>query len=308
MNHSPFRMLTGFARRTLAAVGRGPFSRMALACFRRPEPSAEGIGIHMLVSGSTIHGGMLAAASLELHSGRRWKWFVHSDGSVTDRQAADLCRIFPDIRYIAREEADIRSAEFLRAHPMCLANRSRHNLFLKFLDVAAFAEGPQLMVLDSDVIFFSRPREILEWVDTRSKVARYNEDTREKFCIPRGEIEAALPVVPPPRFNSGLVLMPRDAMNLDLAERLLKIFEDRAHAPQFFEQTLYALMAGVNPEGAAALPRSYEISWGYLRSRGSVCRHYVGEFKHDLLYIEGATTLAMRSALSRLHVRAKQAE
>jgi lysophospholipase L1-like esterase len=43
-----------------------------------------------------------------------------------------------------------------------------------------------------------------------------------------------------------------------------------------------------------ALPPTYEINWGYLRSPGAVCRHYVGAFKHDLLYIEGATVLFFR--------------
>jgi hypothetical protein len=43
-----------------------------------------------------------------------------------------------------------------------------------------------------------------------------------------------------------------------------------------------------------ALPKQYEINWGYLKSRGAVCRHYVGAFKHDLLYIEGASILFLR--------------
>ncbi len=40
-----------------------------------------------------------------------------------------------------------------------------------------------------------------------------------------------------------------------------------------------------------ALPSTYEISWGLFRKPHSICRHYVGAFKHDLLYIEGVTTL-----------------
>jgi hypothetical protein len=293
MHNSPHKLLTGYVRRLLAALGRGPASMVALARFRRGGPVVEGLGIHMLVSERTIHAGMLAAASFELRSGRRWKWFVHGDGTVTDEQSAALRKTLPDVRYIPRGEADARAAEFLSEHPRCLANRSRHNLFLKFLDVAAFATQPRLIVLDSDVIFFRRPEDILDWVDTKSDECRYNEDTREKFCIPRGEIEAELPVRLPPRFNSGLVLMPGSAFDLHLAEKLLTAFEDRAHAPQFFEQTLYALMAGANPAGVRALPRTYEISWGYFRAPGSICRHYVGEFKHDLLYIEGAMILAL---------------
>jgi hypothetical protein len=36
-----------------------------------------------------------------------------------------------------------------------------------------------------------------------------------------------------------------------------------------------------------------------LRAPGSICRHYVGAFKHDLLYIEGAPSLLALLAISR---------
>jgi len=81
------------------------------------------------------------------------------------------------------------------------------------------------------------------------------------------------------------------AMDMDLAEKLLVTFEQTAHHPQFFEQTLYGLMCSALNKGAA-LPRTYNISWGYLADPGSICRHYVGDFKHDLLYFEGAPRLA----------------
>ena len=40
-----------------------------------------------------------------------------------------------------------------------------------------------------------------------------------------------------------------------------------------------------------ALPRTYEISWGFFRQKKSIARHYIGAFKHDVLYIEGPITL-----------------
>ena len=89
---------------------------------------------------------------------------------------------------------------------------------------------------------------------------------------------------------ASAVLMPLAAISLPLAEQLLITFKTTAHHPQFFEQTLYALMASAWNRGGA-LPSTYEISWGFFRKPHSICRHYVGAFKHDLLYIEGVTTL-----------------
>ena len=50
---------------------------------------------------------------------------------------------------------------------------------------------------------------------------------------------------------------------------------------------------------AGCFPATYNISWGYLRAPGSICRHYVGTFKHDLLYIEGAPSLLALLAISK---------
>lgn len=292
--------LRAAGRVALARLGRGPISSMAFALFRRPERREESVSVHMLVSEKTWHAGILAIASFELFTRRRWDICLHDDGSVSAASRQKILRLVPGIQFIPRGEAEEQTRALLAGHPRCLANRSRHNLFLKFFDTLAYVRKNRFIVLDSDVIFFRRPREILDWVDLNAPDCLYNEDTKEKFCIPRTEIEKALPVRLLPRFNSGLVLMQRKAMSLDLSEQLIRTFENSAYAPQFFEQTLYALMASVNPEGGAPLPRTYNISWGYLREPGSICRHYVGDFKHDLLYVEGAPFLLASLVWSKL--------
>lgn len=279
------------ARKWLAWVGQHPISTLAFRVFQRPEKEEVPVSVHMLVSSKTWHAGVLAAMSFEFHTGRRWPLFIHEDGTVTDSDRSKIERLLPGVRFISRAESDRETTSALQTYPKCLDHRTRHNLFLKFFDVIPFAPHERFIVLDSDVIFFKRPQEILDWADSGSSACLYNEDTREKFCIPRNEIEKVLPVTLLPRFNSGLVLMQKSAMDLDLASQLLSAFEITAHAPQFFEQTLYALVASVNPGGGASLPRTYNISWDYWKDPGSICRHYVGEFKHDLLYIEGAPLL-----------------
>ena len=286
---------TRAALRQLAAhTARHLASPLFLTSLRRPEQDVPGVSVHMLVSGSTWHAGLLAACSLEFHTRKRWNFTIHEDGSVPPAAMDAMRRQLPGVRIIARSEADRRMQSHLAAFPECLAHRARHNLFLKFADPAAYCEEPRLIILDSDVLFFRRPDEILEWALSGSQACLYNQDTKEKFCIPRAEIERLTPHRLPPLFNSGLVLIPHTALDLALAESFLLTFRAMAHAPQFFEQTLFGLMATRAAGGWRPLPQTYNISWDYLRAKGSVCRHYVGDFKHDLLYIEGASLLAFQ--------------
>lgn len=277
------------ARHTCAVAGR-KLSSVALGLHRRPSRTVEDLTVHTLVSSRTWHAGLLAAISFEQQTGRRWKFFIHEDGSVTEEARSKIKKLLPDVRLISRDESDTKMREVLCLYPACLEQRGQYNLFLKFSDFAAFAPGNRFIVLDSDVIFYRRPVEILDWVDSGTDMCLYNEDTKEKYCIPRVHIKEDLGIDMWPRFNSGLVLLPRLAVDFALAEKLVTTFRTTAHHPQFFEQTLYGLMASAWGRGGA-LPPPYEISWGYFHHRGAVCRHYVGDFKHDLLYIEAGPTL-----------------
>ena len=265
---------------------------------RRKEAAEVPVSVHMLVSSETWDAGIMAAISFEHFSGCRWPLFIHEDGSVSAAQRAVIERILPGVRFVPRAEADARASDYLSQHPKCLSHRGRHNLFLKFLDFPAYAPEDRFIVLDSDVIFFKRPGEILGWVNAGKEECWFNEDTKEKYCIPRLRIEEALQMKVWERVNTGICLMPKSAISLELSERLITAFESNAHHPQFFEQTLYAVMASGLDRGGM-LPSTYNISWGYLRPPGSICRHYVGAFKHDLLYIEGAPSLLALLAISK---------
>lgn len=293
-----FTALRQEARRAWADAGRSVLAEAAIRRHVRPARAVTDPAVHMLVSAKTWDAGVLAAATFEHHTGRRWKFVIHDDGTLGKTARRRITSVFDDVTIVDRAAADARARDFLAGHPKCLDRRGRHNLFLKFSDFPAWTPGRRFLVLDSDVIFFRQPREIVDWAESGSDTCLYNEDTKEKYCIPRAFIAERLGVDMWPRFNSGLVTMPLEAVSLDAAERLVAAFEENAHHPQFFEQTLYGLMGSLWGRGGA-LPPAYEISWGYLRRPGARCRHYVGDFKHDLLYVEGATTFWWRTCVLR---------
>ena len=293
------KTIRSIPRKFLCGLGRTAVSPQIFRMARRPEGPEIPVSVHMLVSSKTWHAGVLAFISFELHTGRRWPLYLHEDGSVSAAARAEIERILPGIRFVPRAEANEKVAAYLSDHPACLRHRGNHNLFLKFFDIPAFAPFDRFISLDSDVIFFQKPQEILDWALTNAETCHYNEDTKEKYCIPRPYIEEALQISLWHRFNSGLVLMQARAIDKDLAEKLLVTFEETAHHPQFFEQTLYGLMCSAYNKGGP-LPRTYNISWGYFADPGSICRHYVGDFKHDLLYFEGAPRLAAALLTHRL--------
>ncbi|TSA31405.1 MAG: hypothetical protein D4R65_11280, partial [Verrucomicrobiaceae bacterium] len=262
-------------RAFLRLVGWHLIAPLVIAGGRRPDGPEIPVSVHILVSSKTWRMGLMSVLSLEYFSGRRWKIFVHEDGSVDARARARIEAKLPGVRFVPRAEADVAAARLLSSHPACLRNRGRHNLFLKFFDPIAFAPGDKYLILDSDLFFYRRPELLIKWAEGDGRTCHYNEDFKEVYCLPREQIEAALGVRLWERFNSGLLCICREAIDLELSEKLLATFEETAWHPQFFEQTLYALNSSAFNRGGP-LPPQYEITWNIFRRRDSICRHYVG--------------------------------
>jgi len=275
---------------------------LVIAFGRRPEGEEMPATVHMLVSSKTWRMGLLALLSFEYFTGRRWKLVIHEDGTVSESARKSIEAKLPGCRFVSRRESDEVVSAHLARHPACLRNRGKHNLFLKFFDVGPYLTDERFIVLDSDLFFFQRPQRILDWAEQKESACYYNQDTKEVYALPRDQIREATGVDLWERFNSGLVLMMKEAVSLDRSELLLERCESIAHHPQFFEQTLYALNASAFGAGGP-LPPEYEISWTLLRRPGSICRHYVGPFKFDNLYMEGPITLFLHMTLPSLFHR-----
>lgn len=248
----------------------------------------------MVISQRMLEMGMLTLRSLEYHTGRCWAPIIHDDGSLTDRDVEILSGHFPDARVIRRADANRELDEVLAAHPASRESRSKHNWFLKNFDTWHFAPHDRYIVIDSDIVFFRRPDKMMKWIEEGEDSVWLMEDTNEKYAMPREEIEAIMGFPLWRKVNSGLDLMPKASFDLDLAEKFLSLCGPEAKHFQFLEQTFFAVTGSAWGRGGT-LPPEYEISWGNFRRKDGVCRHYVGPFKDDLLWIEGATTFYHRS-------------
>jgi len=256
---------------------------------RRNEPEMP-ISVHMLVSSKTWKMGLMAAYSFEYFSGRRWPFLIHDDGTLDEAIQKQIREGFPGCRIVTRAEAEALESERLKNYPACRRNRSTFNLSLKFFDLPAFAPHPRFIVLDSDLLFYKRPDEILKWADSDSSECWFNHDSKEGYASPGTAIEKAVNIKLWDRVNSGLCLLHQDAISLDRSERCLLALENWVRTPALLEQTLFALNASDFNRGGL-LPRTYEISVTQFRHPKAIARHYISTNKWTMLYLEGPPSL-----------------
>ncbi|MEQ1862044.1 MAG: hypothetical protein ABMA13_19165 [Chthoniobacteraceae bacterium] len=248
--------------------------------------------IHALTSGDDWLNLMWALKSFLRASGRRYALCIHDDGTLGADASAHLLAAFPGARLIARSEADRRLADRLARYPRCAAFRASNKLAPKVFDFAACLESDRMMLLDSDILFFSKPDALLAALETGTANA-LGRDWRYGYCFDLATIQPMLDFTLPPLINSGLGLVRKDSIRLDWIEEFLALpgVENNTHRidghSHRIEQTLIALSSARS--GFTMLPAEYDVYLGAMRAEFP-SRHYAGPTRH-LMYREGMRRL-----------------
>lgn len=173
----------------------------------------------------------------------------------------------------------------------------------KLATIIELSTRGNLLYMDSDVMFFKRPNDIvaniiagapfymvggggLDW--NSPKLLKYMED---------------LGVAPIVGFNSGLMYFPSGSLDAEIFENALSTFGNESYQ-YFTEQTLFNLFFATKPslelnkemyftDGDARYIFTSDINY-----KDTVARHFVGPFRHQL-YLRGMGLL--RKRLFRAH-------
>jgi hypothetical protein len=243
--------------------------------------------IHTLTSAGDWLNLVWALKSFYHYSGRRYGLCIHDDGSLEPSAIDTLAAHFPGARIVRRTQADREVPPGLAGYPRCLEFRRTNLLAPKLFDFAHYLSADRMLLVDSDILFFSRPDELLRRIDDPAYILNsVNADCASEYTVESDEAARRWGIALTPRFNSGLGVIHRGSLRLDWIEEFL---ESPVAAGHFWriEQTLFALTS--SRFGVELLPEEYAV-----RLDGEVgsapCRHYVGDIRH-LMYGEGMRRL-----------------
>lgn len=214
------------------------------------------------------------------------KIIVHDDGSFDQNTALKLERKFPALTVLFLKKADEWVNSIVGLSPKLLEYRKRgHKLIYKLTDIFLLSRSEKIMVLDSDVLFFNYPQEILEFFSGNSNydslVSKHNgthnlklsEDYMEKHNILKNYTDL---------MNSGIILYKKDKIELD---KLLEYFENTQRAPEdyFVEMSGWGCLIAQTKFNFLPLDR-YCIR-GRL-NQDTVAKHFTNPRRHEF-YVYG---------------------
>jgi hypothetical protein len=243
--------------------------------------------IHVLTSSNDWLNLIWALKSFYHASRRSFGLCIHDDGSLDETIRSAFQQHFPGARILRRDHADSEVMDSLRDLPRCLEFRKSNHLAPKIFDFRHYLHSDRMLLVDSDVLFFSEPTELLRRIeDSEYMKNSVNPDVASAYTVDPALVKQQFGVELIPRFNSGLGLIHRDSLNLDWIEEFLGLPGIIGNFWRI-EQTLYALCS--SRFGVELLPAVYDVFLnGSVGDRPS--RHYVGAIRH-LMYSEGIRKL-----------------
>ena len=251
----------------------------------------EPVAVHVLVGEDQLKMALWMLASFFEKTQRNWRVYVHDDGSLRSDSRLLLSRVGIEAEVIATATAAARAESALKDLPLCKKTYETCFMARKFFGPFLFGSENKYLALDSDLIFFKQPREILEWVDSPRDEMLFNKDTCDRLQVDRVEIDRNFGFEPWRQVNAGLCCIARKGICLQDTEAFLSHGDLHRKADQWMlEQTLYALHASKLNAGGL-LPDTYSVTHAASRDKTCVARHYVGKVR-DQFYTEGCASLS----------------
>lgn len=167
----------------------------------------------------------------------------HDDGSL-DENSIQLLNTLNNITIIPRDVADKEIYQHIKNYPNAKQYRlgnSNINLWhkIKLFDFFYFSKTKNILCLDSDLLFFKKPNEILNYVN--SKTPFYFPDIQSSYCFnePKNEISVL------PNVNTGIIYIPsKEFYNIEHIEFALNnlIRNNINYFPSWIEQSAFSHM------------------------------------------------------------------
>ena len=209
------------------------------------------------------------------------------DGSLSPAQARLLGGLFPGSRVIPSAESFHALEQHLPASrfPSLRFARERSPFMRKLLDMRAGHRGPSLY-LDSDMLFFSRPVELIAWL--RSPCGeRFMAEPGAGGYVDTPEILARdLGRTLTPGVNAGILALDDDDIDWPAFERTAAALGETRLSHLWAEQTLSAWFLS-RPSAQALDAAAYRVCFSRrdLAGPDPVLRHYVHKSKAP--YVSG---------------------
>ena len=235
--------------------------------------------IHILTSKKDFLNAVWCLKTFYYYSRTRPGLVIHEDGTLDSGNVKTGFKHFPNCRIIRKSDADRDLQRFLEGFKHSRKNRLRDDFYCaaKLFDFLYYARAEKLVVLDSDVLFFRHPAEIIENIQAGKPF--FNSDYQNAYFHPPRVLGKIFGIEIIPKVNAGLMFLQKQhyISNLGLVEYYFEKMggNDSDVNINRHEQTVHAIL--LSKCGAVRLSEQHQISRKHSISDKTVSHHFVAD-------------------------------
>jgi len=261
--------------------------------------------VHLLTCARDVLLALWSLKSFYYHSGLTTQLVIHDDGTLSDDMARIFREHFVNCEIIRKKDSDIEMKRYLSGHECCQKYRHESSLAhaLKLFDFVYYSRAREILLLDSDVLFFGKPAEMLGYM--KAKKGFFMNDYMDDYCLPIDLLQTSLHTAVCGRCNSGILYVPDKTMyDISTIESFLRIvYENWSQVnriPEIFwiEQTAWAILLSKQEGVFVRLPTAYQIASEPI-THETIAHHFVrGGVRNDF-YTKGLREVKKSCCLNK---------
>lgn len=252
-----------------------------------PKRKLGGVEIHSTINSDSVSYYIVMVLSLWHYSGYKIPIITHDDGTLSSDDIDLLVSKIPGIKIIRLHEADLRVFKKISRYPLVtacrLAPKYKHHL-INLIDIFLFASTDKIIYVDSDILFYSYPTELIQWVQSKmSDTIVFLNDCDSVYTINEQMCKKYFHCGYIPKFNMGILGIYKKYFDLDKIENFLKIIKRIGSLQKLYrDQTYWMIFTNKYVERFIRLPASFNISLNPQITPKTICCHYVTPVRYKI--------------------------
>lgn len=237
----------------------------------------EGLIIYFLTGNKYLYQTLFCIQSLVRVSAVKFKFILVDDGSFDKKLIERIHLQLPGAEIITKEIIEKNLHKYLPSnkYPFLHQKRKVYPHIKKLTDVHTIPGNTWKLALDSDMLFWCYPEEIIEWLHKPNKPL-HMVDCEESYGYSYDLMEVLSGYKIRTLINVGAIGLNSDKINWDKIERWSKILEEREGSSYYLEQALSAMIIS-SADSIALNSKEYIVNPNKrsINSKLGTLHHYV---------------------------------
>ncbi|WP_162996814.1 glycosyl transferase [Mucilaginibacter kameinonensis] len=243
----------------------------------------DGLPVYFLTGKKYLYQTLFCIQSLNRVANAPLRFILVDDGSFDEDLLAQIRKQLPGAGIVTRQmiEKNLNSILPEQRYPHLNHKRKVYPHIKKLTDIHTIVPSGWKVVLDSDMLFWNEPTELLNWLQNPTSPI-YMLDCQESYGYSRHLMEELCGSKIPELLNVGVIGMNSADVNWDKIDRWIGVLEEKEGASYYLEQALTAmLLTGVKTEILPSNTYIVNPDSSMVNNAAGVLHHYVDLSKDD---------------------------